>query len=266
MTKVDELAVLRSLTRRLPRVRGAGVIGTQVARWYSRKPRPWVTTEVLGMTMELDPAEVVDSGLLFMPQLYDPQEIRWISDNLRPGDCFLDLGANIGFYSLVASRAVGAGGRVVAVEADPSTVTLMQRNLDLNDAANVTIVNAGLSDQVETLRLGVNTSGNRGGSSFLKDSTESVLVECLPLAQLLDNEGVRKVAGAKLDIEGFEARVLSRFFSDVDRDLYPHFLIVEDWGLWDDSGTDGDLLTLMREHGYRLEWSDRANHVLSLGD
>lgn len=96
------------------------------------------------------------------------------------------------------------------------------------------------------------------------------MVDCQPLSRVLRDQGVRKVAGAKLDIEGYEMRVLARFFEEVDRRLYPQFLVVEDWSLSNGGGAPeqseypGDLIALLRENGYRLEWSTPLNHVLSL--
>ena len=266
----SELALILSATRRLPRVPGAGRVGNQMIRFYMRKPRERVVVDVLGMNMDLNPSETVDSALLFFPQLYDPKEIGFIAQHLIAGDCFLDLGANIGFYSLMASRVVGPAGRVLAIEADPVNFEMLERNLELNGVDNVDAVRVGLSDRSETLRLGISTTGNRGGNSFLSSSPEGVLVECLPLAQVLLDRGVTQVAGAKIDVEGFEMRVLSRFFEDVERNLYPRFLVVEDWGI--SAGTNGGvlpvpsdgLLDLLRGRGYRLELSTKTNHVLSL--
>jgi FkbM family methyltransferase len=266
----SELALMRSATHRLPRLRGAGRVGNQIIRFYQRKPRERVVVDVLGMKMDLNPSENVDSALLFFPQLYDPKEIGFICQHLVAGDCFLDLGANIGFYSLMASRVVGPTGRVLAVEADPFNFEMLERNLALNGVNNVDAVRVGLSDRSETLRLGISTTGNRGGNSFLSSSPEGVMVECLPLSQLLRDRGVTQVAGAKIDIEGFEMRVLSRFFEETERNLYPGFLVVEDWGIsagpngGDLPGAPGDLLRLLRGRGYRLELSSKTNHVLSL--
>jgi FkbM family methyltransferase len=259
-----ELALILGVTRNLPRIKGAGVLANVLIRFYLRKSREPITIEVLGFRMRLDPSECVDANVLFYPQLYDHTEIRFLQKLLRPGDCFLDLGANIGFYSLCASRSVGASGAVIAVEADPVNYEKLSFNLRLNSANNVNALCVGVSDKRETLRLGLNTTGNRGGNSFLsKEPTESVLVDCRSLAELLELNGVREVSGAKFDIEGFEFRVLRQFFADVDRSFYPKFIIIEQNDSFIEKAGGNSVKLLMR-NGYRILWSSGVNYVLVL--
>ena len=118
--------------------------------------------EVLGAQMVLDPAETVDGNLLFQPQLYDRAEIAFIRRRLRPGDVLLDIGSNIGVYTLVAASLVGATGRVLAVEADPTCYGRLSQNV-WRSTGSRTFWRAmsGVSDKTETLRLSLQTSGNR---------------------------------------------------------------------------------------------------------
>src|SRR6266542_2789707 len=99
-----ELSVILEFTRRLPRLpHMSGVINRVVKPLYLRKRRaPVVAKSSFGITMELDPSECVDGWLLFCPQLYDRDEIRFVRRSLRPGDVFLDVGSNIGYYALAA--------------------------------------------------------------------------------------------------------------------------------------------------------------------
>lgn len=78
---------------------------------------------------------------------YEPELMRWLASTLRPGDSFLDVGAHVGFFSLLASRLVGVG-RVVAIEASPPTVKLLRRHLAMNRAANVSVI-SGLASSRE---------------------------------------------------------------------------------------------------------------------
>ncbi|MBS4022569.1 MAG: hypothetical protein KGZ79_09115 [Dethiobacter sp.] len=81
--------------------------------------------DVLGFKMKLCEAEFVDYQLLYQPHLYDPLETGFLKSMLKPGDMFLDIGAYIGFYSLLAYAAVGDGGKVLAVEADPYNYSIL---------------------------------------------------------------------------------------------------------------------------------------------
>lgn len=256
-----ELRTILQFTRRLPKLRGAGALGNLLRDFYLRKKRGDVVADVLDFKMQLNPAEMVDSALLLFPQVYDHREIAYMRVALAPGDVFLDVGANIGFYSLVASRRVGANGRVLAIEADPYSHQRLTNNLRLNAMTNVMALNVGVSDCEETLRLGVNADGNRGESSFLLHSDTGVDVACKPLLSLLQAQGVQQVRGAKFDIEGFEFRVLRRFLEDAPLSLYPHFIIIEHNPLWHEA-SGGDALSLLSACGYTPYRASKLNYIM----
>lgn len=256
-----ELRFWLAFTRRLPKLRGAGWLGNLVAKWYNRKSRRAVIVDVGGIQAELDPGENVDAALLFFPHLYDYKEIAFLRQHLKAGDQFVDVGAHLGFYSLVAAQIVHVCGRVLAIEADPFIHTRLVRNIELNSFQHIETVNVGASNQVETLLLGLNTGGNRAGSSFLLKRPQFLEVPCLPLAEILHRSGMARVDGMKLDIEGFEYRVMKQYFSEVDTSLYPRFLIVEH--IWRDSAeAGGNVVRLLEEVGYRSEGATAYNTLL----
>lgn len=257
-----ELRVLLTLSRRLPKMRGAGRFANTLRAFYLRKQREEVTTTVEGHRMHLEPAECVDGMLLFAPQLYDFREIAFLRRSLPRGGTFLDLGAHIGFYSLVASRLIGPSGQVLAVEADPFNHARLVDNLRLNGAQNVRALQLGLADRREVLRLGINSTGNRSGNSFLVPEQEiGVEVQCDTLLSVIEQAGFHRVDGAKLDLEGFEHRVLSRFFADAPASLYPRFLILEDNPEFEGIVTES-AVELALQAGYSLRQRSGLNCIL----
>lgn len=258
-----ELRLILKLTRRLPRVKGAGILANGLKRLYLRKRRGLVDADVLGFKMRLDPSECIDGGLLFYPHLYEHHEIAFLKKHLHPGDVFLDVGAHIGFYSLIASKVVGTDGKVLAIEADPYNYERLWHHLRLNNIGHVQALNIGVSDQRETLRLGTNTTGNRGGSSFLSMSPAGLDVECYPLSSVLKAHRINEIRGAKFEIEGFEFRVLNQFFADVDRGLYPKFIIIEHHPEWV-AKAGGNVIDLLISRGYHVQWAPRWWSVSSL--
>src|SRR5690606_37998923 len=100
---------------------------------------------------------------------------------LQPGDCFIDAGANIGFYSVMASARVGVTGRVVAVEMIPATAAVLRDQLRLNGAVNTTVIERALSarpGEVVTARLPAAQHGqasivvsNPGGQTLEVETT-----------------------------------------------------------------------------------------------
>jgi FkbM family methyltransferase len=118
---------------------------------------------------------------------------------IRPGDVVYDIGAWIGPYTLLASRLVGEGGRVVSFEPDPVARGQLERNVALNGARNVRIVPIALSDRNGAARL----SG--GESEAVVGETGDAEVETMTLPDFIAREGAPDVV--KIDIEGGELRL-----------------------------------------------------------
>lgn len=76
----------------------------------------------------------------------DHQEQMWLADHLKPGQTFYDIGANIGFFTLVGAKLVGARGAVVAFEPLPENVRQLERNVAINQLGNVRVVAAAVAD------------------------------------------------------------------------------------------------------------------------
>jgi len=201
--------------------------------------------------MELDPAEAVDGNLIFCPQLYDAMEVRFLMSHLAVDDTFVYVGAHKGFYSLMASRRI-LRGTILAVEADPETFVHLQRNVELN-ASTIQTVNCGVSDREEMLNLNVQTSGNRSGSSFLGRADVQVPVRCFPLLEIVNNAGLSRIACMKLDIEGFECKVLKQFFERADPALHPSYIITENHP--DPAISTGDVTELLSRHYRQVVWT-----------
>jgi FkbM family methyltransferase len=249
-----ELKLLLGITRNLPRMRGFGVIGNVCRKFYNRKKRDFELAICNSIQMELDPYEEVDGALLFYPQLYDWKEFSFINDNLKSGQIFLDVGANIGYYSLVASSIVKEGGQIIAIEADEYNINKFERNIKLNKRENIQIVKKGVSDKKEILSINKNLSGNRGGNTFVgavkKDDNSDIELE--PLFNIISDLKLKKIDFLKIDIEGYEFRVLDKYFSTPGCVKPINILIEINLG-YKNVGSD-DLGILLKNHGYvRIE-------------
>jgi FkbM family methyltransferase len=204
------------------------------------------------MQMELDPRESVDGNLVFCPHLYDRMEISYMRDHLGADATFVDIGANVGFYSLMAAKTIRTG-RIIAIEPAPATYAVLQRNIALNTVA-VTALQCGVSDRDETLELRLQETGNRGMSSFLPRigaEARTVAVPCHSLLRILQEAHVESVAGLKIDVEGFEYKILKHFFDHAPRALYPQFVITE-FHAWERGDQiTGNQIELLESVGYQ---------------
>jgi FkbM family methyltransferase len=255
-----ELRRILGITRRLPRGLKSHKLARVLRKRYLRRPRPPVEVDVLGHRMVLDPHDFTQGDILFSPQSYDYHEIDYLREHLNPGDTFLDLGSNVGFYAFQASKAVGPEGKVVAVEATPATYEILRSNAERNGLRQLVPVHAGLSDKRETLKLEVRSTGQGNNTFVASGKGETVGVECYPLLEILRREGVERVDGAKIDVEGFEFRVLSPFFETADPALHPRFLIVE-LNLKHYRESAEKTRELLERHGYREIWNHRFNSI-----
>jgi FkbM family methyltransferase len=228
-----------------------------------RRSTTFTDTNVLGFKMRLNPEEWIDSALLRAPEDLDFEEIAFLRSRLQPGDIFVDLGAYIGFYALNAARVVGANGTVIAVEAAPQTFERLCESLEMNQATNVRPLNIGVSDANTAQRLFIRQHPWVGASTLLADSQEGIEVECKPLLDILREQSLAHVTGMKLDIEGMEYRVLSRFFADAHDSLYPRFVIVEFHPNFV-GHAGGNVLELLAKNGYRIVGRNQANYMLEL--
>jgi FkbM family methyltransferase len=163
-----------------------------------------------GGRLQCDPQEFIDQRILAFG-VWEPQLTRVISDRLQPGDLFVDIGANIGYYSALAGLKVGPAGKVIAIEASPSIFRRLAENVALNPiAATMRLVNVAVSDARATLDFYRPTDTNTGRSSIFPgaDMALEAQVEARPLHEILEPDELRRVRLVKIDIEGSEPPVV----------------------------------------------------------
>ncbi|WP_236609057.1 FkbM family methyltransferase [Saccharolobus islandicus] len=120
---------------------------------------------------------------------------------LSKSDIVLDVGANIGAFTLNVAPKVK---HVIAIEPEPNNFEMLKRNIKLNNFSNITLLNYAVSDREETVYF--NTTG---GSA--KVSEKGIPVKAKPLDYILHELGDPKITIMKMDIEGYEGKVLSAF-------------------------------------------------------
>ena len=164
-----------------------------------------------------------------MDKIWEPFETELFRRLCRPGDFVVDIGANIGWFSVIASRLVGANGRVLAVEPDPVNLSLLMKNTRRSGGAGpVEILNMALSDTERDSKLFLSDS-NLGDHHLFDDgeTRESVSIRVQTLDSLLDRFP-QKPTLIKSDSQGSEGRILKgagRRFTEGWRPV----LILEFW-------------------------------------
>jgi len=158
---------------------------------------------------------------------YEETERKFLNAFLRSGDVFVDVGANIGLYSMIVAKIVGEQGRVHAFEPCRRTFDRLKGNLQLNRRHNVEIHPMALSDSAGELDMTVSLDGYDGWNTLAPQIVGNhAAVEKVQTARWDDIYasicGERTVAMMKVDIEGWESRFLAgaqRFLSTEDAPL-----------------------------------------------
>ncbi len=200
-----------------------------------------------------------ERGALFNPD-YDRAELDFLRAHVPSGGVFVDVGANIGTYALTLARHVGSRGRVVAIEAHPVAHARLAFNVAASGLTQVRLVAAAASDSDGELMIATDTE-NLGASRIVPAAAadQAYKVRALRLARIVNDAGLTKIHALKIDVEGFEDRVLTGFFRDVAPASWPRAIAIEHLSR---SEWRQDCLVDMIGRGYREAGRTRSNTLL----
>ena len=143
--------------------------------------------------------------------IWEPDITEFISRRLQHGDTFVDVGANIGYHTLLAATRVAGEGRVVAIESSPKIYQLLQGSLaDNGSPSSVRTVNQAAAESVVTLPLYSGPEKNIGLSTTVasRGLPSEGEIPAAPLADLLQTAEIETARIVKIDVEGAEVSVL----------------------------------------------------------
>ena len=224
----------------------------QLTNWTIRQLLP-KQIEIHGATVVLNPTDPVVSGALHFG-VYEKAETRFFQSACRDGMTFLDVGANLGYYTALAARAVGPNGRVLAVEPDPDSFGYLEQTIAANAVGNVEAFPVAASDAPATLPLYISTD-NRGDNRLYASGEDRPQVEVTarPLDALLRENKIDTVDLIKIDVQGYEPKVIAGLRETIAAS--PNLtLLTEFWpqGI-DEAGEDAnEFLQTLRELGLTL--------------
>jgi FkbM family methyltransferase len=157
-----------------------------------------------GFKVHCDMKEWIDGHIFFYGE-YEKRESRFVSHILKSGDVFFDVGANIGYYSMLASSR---GCAVHAFEPVPSTYERLKANAELN-RYEWTCQNMGVSDQCGEIKIFMSpdTIGNNS-ADIVYDPDDYVLCEMETIDNYCEERGIEEIDFLKVDVEGHEMKVL----------------------------------------------------------
>jgi FkbM family methyltransferase len=187
--------------------------------------------------------------------VWEPLLSEWVSQRLRPGDVFVDVGANMGYFTVLAAQSVGPAGGVVAIEPEPTTFEKLMTNVALNGGADVRAVQsaAGASEgRVPFYRAPRNDTMN--STVAHPDFEPAGEVEAPPLARLLSDGEMARTRLVKVDVEGGEWDVIAGLVPDIVRFPADMELVVEVHPQIDRGRTAATLAEMLAPHGFVPSW------------
>jgi FkbM family methyltransferase len=203
-----------------------------------------------------------ERGALFNPD-YNLEELGFLRAHVPAGGVFVDVGANVGTYALALASHIGVDGKVIAIEPHPVTHARLSFNRAASNLSQVMLVAAAAGPfDGEVL---IETDGDNLGASHVVSgaaSANAIKVPSLRLARILADAGIANVDALKIDVEGFEDRVLTGFFKEAPPALWPAAVVIEHLSRdeWQD-----DCIADMRSRGYADAGRTRSNTLLTRG-
>jgi FkbM family methyltransferase len=190
--------------------------------------------------------------------LFEPEEAKFINAYLKKGDIFVDVGTNIGLYSLMAAKKVGVDGNVYSFEPVARTFQRFLENIEINKFKNIISVNKALSDSSGVLEINVSCDGFDGWNSFTtmtrgsKSITETV--DTTTFDSFFDDDAIwNRISLIKIDVEGWEKFVLLGGEEHFRRQVCPTIIIeFVDQNAKNAGYTCIDLYSQLKAYGYEI--------------
>lgn len=209
-----------------------------------------------------------DSLSLFSLGVHEPFEAETIIKEVKKGDVVLDIGANIGFFTLLFAKIVGETGKVYAFEPDPENFELLKKNVNLNGYKNVVMLNKAVSNKSEKVNLYISKK-NKGDHRIYDsgDSREFIEVEAIRLDDYF-KDYYRKINFIKMDIQGAEEKAINGMRNILDSNEKVK-IITEFWpyGLKNAGSIPLDYILKIMKHGFKIyEMKEETKEIEPIED
>jgi FkbM family methyltransferase len=219
-----------------------------------------VDVERWGLRMRLHPLDNgCEKGLLFTPQMYEARERAELAGEIETAAwrpfVFIDIGANVGLFSLFVASRTGPNAIIVAIEPDSENLRRLRFNVAANPGVPIQVLPIALGEVSGLVAVESNHS-DRGGTRARP--CETGMVECLTLLEVLQRDSISSIDALKIDVEGTEDRILVPFFRNAGEDLWPRLILIEDNR---DSWRD-DLFVVLADRGYIISARTKQNVIL----
>ena len=245
---------------------------TSIHRLISFDPSKDPTESRVGTVVDGVPFFFYFDGMSETKQIlgsYNKKEINFIKNNTNKNSIFIDIGANIGFYSqnIAATFNSTKFSKIIAIEPNPVLVRRIEDNITLlettipNIKNRVIIENCAVGSSKDDIYLDLNEGyGNARVKS--KKSNTAIPIKMLSLLEIIKKNKIEYITNLKIDVEGYEDKALKPFFENAPSELFPQNIVIEytSQSEWEDK----KFIKYLLEKGYKEVIKTRGNLCLSL--
>jgi FkbM family methyltransferase len=249
--------VLRLYTRYAPTTLGKRHIVERAIHASRKSPATRIAVTKRGVRLLIETDDLIQ-GYIYLFGVWEPNITDWVTRTLRPGDTFVDVGSNIGYYSTLASRLVGSAGSVVAIDASSQFSAALQRNVELNANTNVRVVNIAAANRSRTAvpfyQPDPHNRGHTTGVPAGRQLPALFTVAAATLPEILTQKELERARIIKIDVEGMEFDTLQGLvpaFSKTRPDIELIVEISPDLLLAQGHSAAG-LIELLGHHGFNV--------------
>ncbi len=209
-----------------------------------------------GAIIDCDVRDMIQATIIHF-RSWEPNISRIFARIVGNGDTVVDVGANIGYYTLLFSKLVGPEGKVIAIEASPKIASTLAQNIAENHATNVRIANVAVASERGTATIYEAPRTNIGMTTTRPDRGFPVAgtVPALPLTEILTADEARRTRLIKIDIEGAEAPVVAGILDHLH--AFPPDVAV---------AVEGDAATNPEWVGMFVRFRELGYHAYDLGN
>jgi FkbM family methyltransferase len=188
----------------------------------------------------------------FGSYIYESNQINFWTNTLSDDEIILDIGANVGYYSLLAS--IKSNSMIYSFEPNPIIFYRLEENIRLNNSKNIIALNKGVSNCSEKMRFYISDEENSGMSSLVEPenySGRSITVDVLSIDDFIIKYNINKISKIKIDVEGNEYNVLKGMENTLLKNKPQIFIEIYDVNLNKFKHRNIDVYNYLRHIGYK---------------
>lgn len=184
------------------------------------------TVSFQNVKFELQIEDWIQQNIYFLGA-YEKAELNLLNSHLSEDSVFVDIGANFGLYSLVASQKITNSGEIICFEPFPKNYAALKKNISLNSKSYIISENIALGDKKDELKLYYQPNEKNLGmvSANFMENSKTIKVDVMSFDEYVKENGVDKIDFIKIDVEGFENQVINGMKKTLE--LFSPMILIE---------------------------------------